>query len=397
MHETERGKEVHGSIPRCDSVLMVGTHPRTQGGIATVVRGYIEAKLFDQVPSTYVPTHRDGSALSKLLRAIAAIVRVFVYLLRGKRPLVHIHMSSRASFWRKAIVCMMARAARRPYIVHMHGSEFMVFHDSEAGPRTKAFISYILRHAVLVLALSEEWKQNLLRISPQAKVEVMPNAVPLPDLATRSAAPAEAPRILFSGRLGQRKGTFDLIRAFASIAPRFPQAHLICAGDGAVSEVMALAKELGIAGQVTCTGWLDAQSLQRELASASLFVLPSHAEGLPMALLEAMSWNLPVVVTPVGGIPTVVRDGENGLLVPPGNPQALAAALERLLQDSTLRERLGAAARAAIVADYSLEALIARLLALYARFGIPRTGKPVHNASASVIGNSAAGVHRDQV
>jgi glycosyltransferase involved in cell wall biosynthesis len=348
---------------------MVGTDQSTMGGIASVVRGYVEGGLFERVDGSYVATHRDGGPLRKASAGLRGCQRVAWQLATGNAPLVHIHMSSRASFWRKSAVTLLARAARRPYLLHMHGSEFMRFYQDESTPRVQALVRGVLERAALVLALSEEWRSNLLGICPRARVEILPNAVAVPPHARLDAAGADA-RIVFLGRLGARKGTFDLVKAFAQIAPRHPTARLICAGDGAVAEIRALAQTLGVADRVETPGWVDRDASRAQLAGATLFALPSHAEGLPMALLEAMSWGLPVVTTPVGGIPQVVRDGETGLLVPAGDPAAIAAALDRLLADAPLRRTLGSAARATIERGHSLAATIDAMVGIYARFGI---------------------------
>ena len=109
----------------------------------------------------------------------------------------------------------------RPYVVHVHGSEFMKFYDEECGPTAKRFISRVFQRAALVLALSEQWRVDLLRISPTASVEVLPNAVALPDPSAWRQREHSRPVVLFLGRLGARKGTFDLVRAFSSLRPRF--------------------------------------------------------------------------------------------------------------------------------------------------------------------------------
>jgi hypothetical protein len=159
---------------------MVGTHPQTQGGIASVVNEYRRAGLFDRLDCTYVVTHRQGGILRKLAAAVSGWFSVCVGLTRCDAPLVHILLSSRGSTWRKAVVCLIALAAGRPYILHVHGSEFMQFHDRECGPTAQAFIRFLFHRAHVVLALSEEWRESLARLAPQARIEVLPNAVALP-------------------------------------------------------------------------------------------------------------------------------------------------------------------------------------------------------------------------
>jgi glycosyltransferase involved in cell wall biosynthesis len=125
------------------------------------------------------------------------------------------------------------------------------------------------------------------------------------------------------------------------------------------------AAELRIGNEVELLGWLGAPERQAELGRAAVFCLPSHAEGLPMAMLEAMAAGRPVVATPVGGIPDVVQDGANGLLVAPGQAAPLAGALARLLGDAGLRLRLGQAARATIAARFDAAVLTDRIADLY--------------------------------
>jgi glycosyltransferase involved in cell wall biosynthesis len=353
----------------CRSILMVGTHVDAMGGISTVVRGYREGGLFERFHCVYVDSHRDGSALLKAVVAVWAWARVLFYCLTMPAPLVHVQLSSRASFWRKSVVCLIARICGRPYLLHVHGSEFMVFYDRECGPVARRYVGWTFERAAQVLALSTEWRDFVLRVCPVASVTVLPNAVALPNLSVRELHP-QAKVILSLGRVGQRKGSFDLISAFARLAPRYPEWRLICAGDGAVEEVRSHAERLGVAERVSVPGWLDVQATQRSLAEATLFALPSYAEGLPMALLEAMSWRLAIITSPVGGIPQVIEHEANGLLVTPGDVEALLGSLERLMTDVPERERLAAAARGTIESRFSREHMLDQLACVYESFGI---------------------------
>jgi glycosyltransferase involved in cell wall biosynthesis len=352
----------------CRCVLMVGTHATTRGGVRMVVEGYLKGGLFRRTPVTYVATHCEGSHWRKALAALAGWAGVAWQLARLDRPLVHVHVASRASFWRKSVVCLMARLARRPYLLHVHGGEFLQFYAEECGPSARWFIRRIFARAALVLALTEDWRARLARMCPQARIEVLPNGVALPP--SRAPRHAARTRVLYLGVLHESKGTHDLIDAFARVASRHPEWKLVCAGDGAIAETHALAAELGISDRVECPGWLDTESKDAALAAAEIFVLPSYAEGLPMALLEAMAWGLPAIATPVGGVPNVVRDGVNGLLVAPGHTDALAESLSALMASADRRRELGAAARATIEREFSLDASLERLLRIYSGFGI---------------------------
>jgi glycosyltransferase involved in cell wall biosynthesis len=353
---------------RSRSVLMVGPRLDVRGGISTVVRGYRDGGLFERFGVVYIATHRDGSASAKARQALRGYVQLCGHLLRADAPLVHIHLASRASFWRKSLVCLVTMLRGRPYILHVHGGGFGKFYDEECGVFAKWYLRTLLARAALVLGLSEHWCAQLARISPRANIRRLRNAVRLPKHA--AAPPADSVRVLYAGLISEPKGPFDLVRAFARIAFRFPAAQLVCAGAGEVDALTALAKQLHVEERVSRPGWLDSAAMANELARASVFVLPSYAEGLPMSLLEAMSWGLAVVTTPVGGIPEVVEHDRNGLLVAPGNLDALEAALTKVLESPAERERLGTAARATVSNAFTLDSTLEELAAIYREFGI---------------------------
>jgi len=358
----------------CRTVLMVGTDLAGMGGIRTVVEGYIEAGLFDEIDCTYVTTHRHGSHWTKLLAALSGWTAAAVQLATLEAPLVHIHLSSRASFWRKSVVCLLARLFRRPYLLHVHGSEFAQFYE-ECPPLARRIVRLVLARADLVMALSQAWRATLQGICPSARIEVLMNAVPLPppDEARRRADRPST--LLFLGEIARHKGVFELARAFGGVTGTFPGLRLVYAGTGAaMDDVRQLAAQPEFAGRIECTGWLEAQRKRAELARATIFVLPSYVEGMPMALLEAMSWGLPVIATAVGGVPEMITHEVNGLLVEPGDVAGLAAAIRRLMEDAGLRERLGGAARETIATRFSLDTAFERLLEIYRRFGIQPRG-----------------------
>jgi glycosyltransferase involved in cell wall biosynthesis len=357
-------------FPQCREVIMVGTSAdHVRGGIGAVVRGYRNAGLFERFPITYITTHQEGSARGKVLAALGAYARLCRELATASAPLVHIHMSRGASFWRKYVVCLLARLWRRPYVLHVHAGHFGKFYDEQCGVIAKAIVRQTLRRAAAVLALSEHWRTTLLRICPDANVRTLPNSVVLHE-RSGDKPNSGSPRILYTGRISEAKGTFDLLRGFARIAPQFPDAVLVCAGDGQGPQLLELAESLGLKGRVTCPGWLSSDEIRKEMEQATVFALPSHGEGMPVAMLEAMSWGLPVVVTPVGAIPEVVQNGQNGVLVAPQDIESIAQALRALLESPSERARLGAAARETIVRHFTMSATLDKLAALYREFGL---------------------------
>ncbi len=167
------------------------------------------------------------------------------------------------------------------------------------------------------------------------------------------------------GRLEPRKGTATLIAALATLRAGGRDASLVVVGDGPLrSELVATAARLGLASHVQMLG--DRADIEDILAAVDVFVLPSRTEGMSNALLEAMAMALPVVATAVGGTPEVIAEGESGLLVPPDDPSAMAAATARLLDDRPSAARLGAAARQAVEERFGARSMVRRLEAVYA-------------------------------
>jgi glycosyltransferase involved in cell wall biosynthesis len=343
-------------------VLMLGTSLDGRGGVAAVVSVLRRGGLFEREQVRYVPTHAEGSGRAKARHALAGFWHAARICLLQRPAIVHVHSASHASFVRKSLLLLIARAAGCQTIFHLHGGGFRDFATAESGPLMRRWIRHTLERSSLVIALSEGWAGFLRGFAPRARVAVLPNSVPLPMAATASPEPG---RILFLGRVEEAKGVAELLEACALLAPRFPGLRLVLGGSGDLDRFRRRADQLGLGAHVELPGWIDARACMAELERASVFCLPSYAEGLPMAMLEAMAVGKAVVATSVGAIPEAIADGDNGLLVAPGDSAALAAALERVLSDTALRESLGRRARATVEQHYSLDAVNARLGAIY--------------------------------
>jgi glycosyltransferase involved in cell wall biosynthesis len=361
-----------------ERVVMLGTDPATHGGISAVIAAWEQAGLFSRWPITYIATHRDGSRLQKLLRAVDAAFAFLFMVFRVPCAVVHVHGASRASFWRKAPFMAFARLLGWPVVYHLHGGGFADFYERECGPARRAIVRYLLRGADRIVVVSPLWERWVRSTLGHAAVECVANAVPL----TRAEGLRTPARIAFVGRLTRDKGAYDLLEAVALLREWQPAVRVELAGDGDADAIARRARELGISERVLIRGWCSTEERSRLLARAALFVLPSHVEGLPMSLLEAMAAGCPVVATRVGGIPDVVADGANGLLVGHGDPVALAAAIVKVLADPALAERLGRAARQAIARRHSPAAAVERLGNIYSELGVAPMGRQRQEATA---------------
>lgn len=358
-------------------IVMLGVHPdsKIRGGIASVVDVYRDSGLFSRWPILYIGTFSSGSVLTKSAVAGLALYRYLRLLCAGRVALVHAQTASRASFWRKSIFIVLALAARKSVIVHLHGGRFGYFYERECGAIRRWVIRNVLNRVDRVVVLSSQWKKVIESIAPAARVVRIANPVLVPENVGGASA-RDPNTLLFLSRLNERKGIFDLLRALSMVLGRFPDVRLRCAGDGDRAAVQAAARELGIEQHVELIGWVDGAAKERELSRATIYVLPSYIEGLPMGVLEAMAAAVPVVASRVGGIPDAIEDGVDGFLVEPGDVDALSDRLIQLLESVELRSEFGSAARNKARELFSTETVLSQLDELYRSLGVrPRAGQ----------------------
>lgn len=346
---------------------MIGTSPTTMGGIASVIQVYQRAGLFRRYGIAYLATHCDGSAAAKLRAMLGAYWRFLLLLVRGQIGLVHVHVASRASFWRKLPLFALAFLFRIPAILHLHGAEFAIFYGQESGPVRRRIIRAVFNRVSRVVVLSAAWKTWVESIGVRTPTLAIYNPVMLPAPTAWSAR--RRGQLLFLGRLGKRKGSYDLLDAMTRIAAQHGDMKALLGGDGDVPQIAARAAALGIAGNIELLGWVGGEQKNALLATAEVYVLPSYNEGLPMSVLEAMAAGMPVVSTPVGGIPEAVTDGVEGYLVAAGDIDGLAGRLRQLLSDPGLSERMGAAARRKVETTFSSGAVLPQIEQLYLELG----------------------------
>lgn len=349
-------------------IIMLGTSFETMGGISAVINIYRRAGLFDRYPVHYIATHIDRSVSRKLVLVARAWVELMYLLLRGRVGLLHVHTASNASFWRKLIFMVPALCMRVPTILHLHGGGFDRFYENGCGRIGKWMIRRAFTSVSDVVVLSARWQHWVREATGRRNVRVVSNPVePFKGETDRSAQPRM--EVLCLGRLTQQKGTYDLIEAVATLVAKYPSMRLVLGGDGEEDGARQAARRLGIEQHVEIKGWVTGASKTLLLSSASIFALPSYAEGLPVSILEAMAAGLPVISTPVGGIPEAVSDGVEGFLVRPGDVSGLAGALDLLLGNESLRLNMGLAGLAKVDRTFAVYRTIPKIEQMYREFG----------------------------
>ncbi len=315
-----------------------------------------------------------GSDVGRAARAFARVVEVPMRgdadlgltgrlraVMRGESPdLVHLHSRRGADLFgglaarRSGLPCVLSRRVDNP------------------EPRWLVALKYRLYDHVITI--SEGIRQVLLAegLAPDKVSCVRSTIDPAPYLGDYDKAafrhalglPRQAPLAAIVAQLIERKGHRHLLAALPRVLERQPGLVVLVYGRGPLEDELRTAIERqGLAGRVKLMGFID--DLPAQLGCVDLLVHPADMEGLGVSLLQASAARVPIIASRAGGMPEAVRDGENGLLIEPGDVDGLAAAMIRLLDDAALRNRMGEAGRALVLREFSVDAMCEGNLAVY--------------------------------
>lgn len=276
-------------------------------------------------------------------------------LVRQMRRAGAVHLHNHIAKSSCTVAMLASEMSGIPYSFTLHGPDIFFapehwrLDEKIARARFVACISAFCRSQAMVWSDPAHW----------VKLHIVHCAV---DPARYRAGARDGGHLIFVGRLAGVKGVPILIDALARLAPQRPGLRLTVIGDGPERPMIeARARRAGLMERVGFEGFRGQAEVAEALAGADIFVLPSFAEGLPVVLMEALAAECPVITTHIAGVPELVRDGEAGLLVPPGEVGPLVEALERLLDDPELRARMGRFGRKVVEAEFDMATEAAKL------------------------------------
>jgi glycosyltransferase involved in cell wall biosynthesis len=277
------------------------------------------------------------------------------FLRSGKFDLVHAHW-----WFPGGLVGSGLRAlARRPLVTTLHGSDVRLAREVAGGVRAFRLVA---RTSDALTTVSSWLAREASELAPGAQPVVAPMPV-APGLFHPGSARAED-RLLFIGKLTEQKGLHHLLHALATMRAR-PMVDVVGAGRVDDTHLRRLAEELSVADRINWIPLLSQGELADRYRQATLHVIPAVAEGLGLTAIESLLSETPVVAFDSGGLPDAVVPDQTGILVPPGDTVALAAALDRLLANPSERARLGRDGRALALAKFSPDAVAARYASIY--------------------------------
>ncbi len=324
-------------------ITMIGPNSSAKGGIATVIEN--SKKYFDYADTTitYLSSWDGGSLLYRFKHACQS----FFQMRKQKADIVHLHVAQKGSFFRKAWF-LLGSYKKSHVILHMHASSFDVFYK-ESPFFIKKWIRSIFNKADQVVVLSEEWRRFYETLTT-TNITVIPNAVPIP---SESYYHSNTKKIVTFGRIGNRKGSYDILKVAKEIYKRHPEYQFVLYGDGELDKVKQIIQTEHIPN-VTLGGWVtDKKSILEETV---LHFLPSYHEGLPMAILETMAAGIPNLSSTVGGIPELLTNKRNGLLTKAGDIPAMVQQIDYFLANQNVRQELSVNARQTVNDQFSIQA-----------------------------------------
>ena len=314
------------------NVLTIGIDYRiVHGGVAAVENVY---STFYK-PFNHVTTVVDNGKVVKLFIFFRAIFIFLVWMLfHNEIEIVHVHGASGLSFWRKSLFINMAKLFKKKIVLHMHGGGFADFSKDH-----KKSVRNTLDKCDAVIALSEYWKDFFEEEFDYHKVTVVKNVIAKPIFSKQDRKQFT---LLFLGLIGSNKGIYDLLDVIDTHQEEFRGDFILkVGGNGEVEKLQELIAKKGISDIVNYEGWVSGDKKADLLNGADVYVLPSYKEGLPISILEAMSYSLPVISTRVGGIPEIIINGKNGFLINPGDKEALYESIIKLKNSEELRIKMG--------------------------------------------------------
>jgi glycosyltransferase involved in cell wall biosynthesis len=350
--------------------LVLGPSLEAMSGVSTHVSSLLGSQLASDFRLVHFQVGSEGrseSAAGRLVRFAASPFRLAAAIVRHDACIVHINCSLNAkAYWRDLLHMVAAKLCGARVVFQKHGGDLCEFCGNGLFAQ---FVRLALRLPDAVVVLSQEELKAYRDFVPGQRIAAVPNGIDAEPYLRRNrpaADPAAALKLVYIGRLVPGKGLAESLEALALARAAGARARLVIAGSGAEeARLRALARTLGLGDEVIFAGPASGDAKAQLLCEADVLLLPSHGEGLPYSLLEAMAAGAVPVVTPVGAIPDVVIEGVHGRFVPVRDAPAIAHAIATLAADRPGLARMSQACRRRIARAYSLERLALELGGLY--------------------------------
>lgn len=336
--------------------MIVGSAEQSNGGVSTVIRTLKNSPLWKEYNCYWLGTQIQKNKFIKLYYAIKSYIIAFGTIWRY--DIIHFHTVPNISLVIQLPVFLLAILWKKKIILHLH-----VGNQIEDQKNNKLF-HFCIKHSNLIILLSKFWKEKFDQLFSQynKKSDYLYNAS---TVANAIDYECHNKTIAYAAHMNANKAYDILLKAFAKIKDSYPDWKLIMMGDGEVEKAKKMAQELKINNQVIFTGYIIGKEKEKYFQKASIFCMCSYQEGFPMVVLEAWSYGIPVITTPVGGLPEVIEEGKNAITFSFGDYQELAKKLELLINNYDKRSNMSSYVHNFAEAKFSIKTISNKLSTIY--------------------------------
>lgn len=337
------------------------------GGMFKIADYLVQSQYVDEKYPQLLPldSRGGGAAFISFFIVLKALFFILKGRLSGRLMGVHVNVAERLSFFRKGLIILFSRFIGLPVVLHLHAAQLPAFY-AKLPPPLKFIVRYVFAKSTICIVLGEKSKKFIieeLNVDPK-KIRIVINGVPI--IKSEKTQKKHMFHILFLGNLMERKGVSDLLKALATDEIRQKKNWKASfAGGGDIEGYKKLASNLGLDDSVAFVGWVNQVQAADLFATASVLVLPSYDEGLPLVILEAIGRGVPVICTPVGEIPDFFEDQKTAYFVNAGDINGIAKALITLQENPQLLDRLSVNGLAYYQQTFSFDAFLRSIYQVY--------------------------------
>lgn len=317
------------------TIIHIGPDPNfAYGGMASLLNTYSKFNSnFVFISTTRrLKKGKEGPVII-FYRLLISIIKILFLLSKKGEKIIHIHTASNLSFFRKSIFINISYLFKAKIILHIHGGSFFDFYN-----RHPKFVKKELTKCNRIITIAEIWKNNLIELGFK-NVLTLHNPIPIPKPNIININKTTF-NILFLGTITENKGIWDILNMIKDHQSEIlNQIQFFIGGNGEVDKLLDFIKINNLNKIVKYVGYLDEKTKTLAFLNSDLYIQPSYKEGLGMAIIEAMSYKLPVIASNTGGIPEIVKNNYNGFLIKPGDMEDLFKKINLIKDNNELKNK----------------------------------------------------------
>lgn len=314
--------------------------PKTNSGINSVVENFLKGGLDKHNNLIFHPSSFESVGFRKIYIFLWQFIKAVPLFIKFNPDIIHIHVSSNSSFYRKSFYVILSKILRKKLIIHIHPTHFIDFINNSILIR-RLFILKILNRADLIITLTDQVRYQLRNIYIfKCDIKVLSNPIYLNDYKFQGIKNRDKSTILYLGWIIKKKGVYDLLSAAPLIKERVNDFRLIYCGNKETDRLRKMVADRGLSEYVEVNDWVGLKEKKSLLGKATALILPTYTEGIPNVILEAMASGAPIITTPVGGIPSLLKDDINCVYFYPGNIKEMVEKTIYLLKREEIQEKI---------------------------------------------------------